>query len=78
MAGNDALKQLTFERYNGMSRPAMFWSIPISLRFEIVVQAHLRHASFGGNGVNARRGNAIVVKKRRCGLKQARFGGLRF
>lgn len=29
MAGNDALKQLTFESYNGMSRPAMFWSIPI-------------------------------------------------
>lgn len=29
MAGNEALKQLTFESYNGMSRPAMFWSIPI-------------------------------------------------
>ena len=29
MAGNEALKKLTFESYNGMSRPAMFWSIPI-------------------------------------------------
>ena len=29
MAGNDALKKLKFESYNGMSRPAMFWSIPI-------------------------------------------------
>jgi MFS family permease len=29
MAGNDALKKLKFESYNGMSRPAMFWNIPI-------------------------------------------------
>lgn len=29
MAGNDALKKLNFESYNGMSRPAMYWSIPI-------------------------------------------------
>lgn len=29
MAGNEALKKLKFESYNGMSRPAMFWNIPI-------------------------------------------------
>lgn len=29
MAANDALKQLIFPSYNGMSRPAMFWNIPI-------------------------------------------------
>lgn len=29
MAANDALKQLIFPSYNGMSRPAMYWSIPI-------------------------------------------------
>lgn len=29
MSGNNELKKLIFESYNGMSRPAMFWSIPI-------------------------------------------------
>ncbi|RML89679.1 VirB3 family type IV secretion system protein, partial [Pseudomonas savastanoi] len=29
MAGNEVLKKLTFESYNAMSRPAMFWNIPI-------------------------------------------------
>jgi hypothetical protein len=29
MSDNSALKKLIFESYNGMSRPAMFWSIPI-------------------------------------------------
>lgn len=29
MAANDALKQLIFPSYNAMSRPAMYWSIPI-------------------------------------------------
>lgn len=29
MATQNALKKLIFESYNGMSRPAMFWSIPI-------------------------------------------------
>ncbi len=29
MSGNPALKKLIFESYNGMSRPAMFWNIPI-------------------------------------------------
>jgi len=29
MAGNEALKQVICESYNAMSRPAMFWNIPI-------------------------------------------------
>lgn len=29
MATSKALKQLVFESYNGMNRPAMFWGIPI-------------------------------------------------
>lgn len=29
MAANDALKQLIFPSYNAMSRPAMYWSVPI-------------------------------------------------
>ncbi|WP_421556739.1 VirB3 family type IV secretion system protein [Pseudomonas kitaguniensis] len=29
MAVNEALRQLTSESYNGMSRPAMYWNIPI-------------------------------------------------
>ncbi|OKS75521.1 conjugal transfer protein [Pseudomonas syringae pv. actinidiae] len=29
MASNEVLKKLTFESYNAMSRPAMFWNIPI-------------------------------------------------
>jgi O-antigen/teichoic acid export membrane protein len=29
MAANDALKKLIFPSYNGMSRPAMYWNIPI-------------------------------------------------
>lgn len=29
MAGNKKLQAMRFESYNGMSRPAMWWSIPI-------------------------------------------------
>jgi len=29
MAANDALKKLIFPSYNGMSRPAMHWNVPI-------------------------------------------------
>lgn len=29
MATSKALKQLVFESYNGMNRPAMYWGIPI-------------------------------------------------